>query len=477
MITIYYGNVTKRRNSTLRPSLTDSIQALLKDGTLEDSPVFLLKADSFNYNYVIWDDNYYFVDSVEYVKNGLIRISCVLDVLATYKSEILATTAYVSYSSVSTSKWLADTRIPVLKNTTVSKNSVDMGIFSPSNTGTYILTVIGETGCESFSLSLASLRLLINTMQDNVTEQITEITKDLDFSSTEKALESLSMATTRCDVLGNAYQNAPSCIRSCIWIPFMTQSSGGGEIMLGNWKTGINGASVDASPRTGSVSVAIPWQNDDWRRGYSEDIYLYLPLVGMIGIETSSITNATSIVIDYSYTLVDGKIAYQVKVGDEIIGSYGGSCMATYALGINQTASAGEVANALVSGISKTVSSAITAGLNVVSTGVGLAVGALETTYNVADTAMSTHPTCIGGVGGAAGSGLDKSIVCYSVNHDLTIEPETMKSTMGVPTMAPLQLSNCSGYCECANAHVSAPAHAGVLNEIDRFLNSGFYIE
>ena len=74
-------------------------------------------------------------------------------------------------------------------------------------------------------------------------------------------------------------------------------------------------------------------------------------------------------------------------------------------------------------------------------------MGGLETAYNVADTAMSTHPTCIGGVGGAAGSGLDKSIVCYSVNHDLVIEPSEMKSTMGVPTMAPMQLSNCSGYC------------------------------
>ena len=477
MVHIKVGKVNKKRNSTKRPLLEIELKVLLKDGTLEDSPVFLVEAESFKYNYVIWGNNYYFIDSIEYTRNNLFTVNCVLDVLATYKDDILSETCYVSYSSVLNSKWLADTRIPVKKNTNAVKNTKSLGIFSESNTGTYILTVIGTTGCCSYSLSLASLKLLINAMQQNVKEQVEEILINLDFSSTEKAVESLTNALTNTGILGNAYQNAPSCIRSCIWIPYKVSSQGVAEIYLGNWKTGIKGSIVDGSPVTGSITISIPWQYDDWRRGYSEDIYLYLPLVGMIGIETTSITQINKITIDYSYTVTDGNISYQVKAGNEIIGSYGGSCMANYALGINQSAGLGEVTNSLVSGITKTVSSSISAGINVVSTGLGIASGGIETAYNVTNTAMSTHPTCIGGVGGGSGSGLDKSVVCYSVAHELALEPDRMKETMGVPTMMPIKLSRCSGYCECANAHISANAHAGVLNEIDRFINSGFYIE
>ena len=44
--------------------------------------------------------------------------------------------------------------------------------------------------------------------------------------------------------------------------------------------------------------------------------------------------------------------------------------------------------------------------------------------------------------------------------------------------MKPLALSTLTGYCECANAHVAASgAEAQELDEIDAFLNSGFYIE
>jgi hypothetical protein len=53
-----------------------------------------------------------------------------------------------------------------------------------------------------------------------------------------------------------------------------------------------------------------------------------------------------------------------------------------------------------------------------------------------------------------------------------------MQQTMGLPTMKPMALSGCSGYCQCANAHVAATgAEAQELDEIDAYLNSGFYIE
>ena len=81
------------------------------------------------------------------------------------------------------------------------------------------------------------------------------------------------------------------------------------------------------------------------------------------------------------------------------------------------------------------------------------------------------------GGGGGAGVGLDLNVTCYTVAHDTIINPSDMKDTMGLPTMKPMTLSSLTGFCQCANAHVDAPAKAGELDAIDYYLNSGFFIE
>ena len=184
-------------------------------------------------------------------------------------------------------------------------------------------------------------------------------------------------------------------------------------------------------------------------------------------------------------TASDGRIVYQVSAGSQIVGTYGGDCSMQIPIGINQRSSLGEVVTTLGNGISKSVSGAIS-GVGGIASGniVGAVQGftsaglsGIETSYNVANTILSTHLNCIGGIGGGAGAGLDLNIHCISVSRPTVIEPSAMSLTMGVPTMKPLQLSSCSGYCQCVNAHVSAPAHASELDAIDSYVNNGFYIE
>lgn len=482
-ITINAGSVSKRRNSTYIPNTELSAQYVcnLKDACTEDTPVFILNAATFPYNYVKWGTHYYFVESVTYLRNNLIEVLCTLDPLATYKSYILNATCFVSYSSVSGGAWLPDTRIPVLRSTNAVKSSVALPAFSAGTRGDYILAVVGSKGCDLFVTGEATLAVMIDHItQTDVPDKINDLMTGWTFSTVEDALEALTNIMAQSDIVGNAFSNAPSCIRSCIWIPFDVAPAVSGsakEIILGNFKTGTYARTVSAAPVTGSVTVSIPWQFSDWRRGYCEDIYLYLPLVGMINIETDSITQYSSLTVKYSYTVTDGCIAYQVVSGNEIIGSYGGSCCANYPIGINQQASAGEITNQMIAGAENAVASAVKAGLNVAGMAIEAVAGGIKATYDVANVAASSHPTCIGGIGGGAGYGLDKDVVCISVKHDTVVEPAVMQATMGLPTMKPLQLSACTGYCECANAHVAAPAHADVLNQIDMYINSGFFIE
>ena len=323
----------------------------------------------------------------------------------------------------------------------------------------------------------------INTWADDLMDYIVNDQGNYgyDFSTVENALESVGKMSIQTGVIGNAYANAPQCIRSCIWVPFFASPfvSSGAQLYLGNFDTGLHPFTVKASPATGQASVSIPWIHSDWRRMY-DDVYLYLPLAGMIKLSGDSLTNVSSLSIEYSATASDGVVAYTVKAGGNVIGTFGGQCSANYPIGINQQASAGEIIQSIVAGSEKMVNAAINSSISPVSmaaSGVGVALEGVAAAYDTVNVANSTHPSTIGGVGGGAGSGLDLNIQCYVVSHDTVIAPADMKDTMGLPTMQPMSLATLTGFCQCANAHVDAPATAGELDAIDYYLNSGFFIE
>lgn len=486
MATVSFGTFSKRRNSTKQPStLSDQRTVTLKESTSQDRPIFICTGNNFNYNYCMWDGKYYFIDEIISLRNNEIEIHCVMDALATYKAEILASTQYVCYSSQSGGVWLPDTRIPVLKETVTARSSASLASLF-NTTGFYVLSATGKDGCCMYAMDKSQLNALIDSVNTWADDLIDYVVNDqgnygYDFSSVENGLESLGKMSIQTGVVGNAYANAPACIRSCIWVPFFAApfADSGAQLFLGSFDTGIHPFTVKAQPITGSVSVNIPWIHSDWRRMY-EDVYIYLPLAGMIQLSADSLTNVSSLTIEYSATASDGVVAYTVKASGNVIGTFGGQCSANYPIGINQQASAGEVIQSIMSGATNMVNAAINSSISPVSMGAaaaGVALEGVNAAYNTQNVINSTHPSTIGGVGGGAGSGLDLNVQCYVVSHDTVMTPSDMKDTMGLPTMQPLALSGLTGFCQCANAHVDAPATAGELNAIDYFLNSGFFIE
>lgn len=529
MATVSFGTFTKKRNSTKQPvSLSDQRTVTLKDSCSQDRPVFICTGNNFDYNYCMWNGKYYFIDEIISLKNNLIEIHCVMDALATYKTEILAGTYFVSYSSQAGDTWLADTRIPLTQETQTSVNTALTGILS--TIGTYVLTVVGENGCCTYYTQnealLSALLSAISTWETSgISDAISRISSftpsyertnyrvvpsgdsltdcmqvlvDVLIGAFEELghtmanvqdaantiIGSIEAAAVETGFVGNAYANAPSCIRSCIWVPFdyarAPSGSGQSPIKLGTFDTGVNMPATSGKAVSDSVSVSIPWHYSDWRRSVCEDVYLYLPLVGMVQLSGDSLTNVNSLSIEWSVTFTDGVICYKVKAGSTVIGSFGGQCAANYPLGIAQQASAGELVNAVIQGAEKTVSGLIDSSISPASVAgvVGsLALNGAITAYDVENIKKSTHISCVGGVGGGAGIGLGRDIVCYTVSHPTIINPADMQGTMGLPTMKPMALSGLTGFCQCANAHVDAPATAGELDAIDYYLNSGFFIE
>lgn len=528
--TIYAGKIAKRKNSTLQPTLNTSFDVLLKTPTSLHTPTFTINAASFDFNYLKWGDRYYFVTDVVSRNNSLWEVSAVCDVLATYKMDILASTQFVCYSSIAGNSWLADTRIPILKSTIASKSGAALPFIDTN--GFYVLSVVGGDtgvgGCEVFAVNKSTLNDLVQSVatwsgndvadiMQGVTiipptyssptvqtpssnasngecfaDLITSLKNMIDSmgnvaasvqNSANDIMRKIQEASTKTGFIGNAFANAPNCIRSCIWVPFDLAAFTGasGVIYLGKYDTGEAGFKVNPTPTSGSVSVSIPWHFIDWRRGVCEDVYLYLPFVGMVSFSADSLTNVSTITVKYSVTATDGNICYEVIAGNEILGTYGGNASTNYPIGINQQASAGEVFTALVGGVQKTVSAAVESSISPLS-----AVGAIGqmainiglAAYDVKNVQNTTHFSCVGGIGGGAGVGLDLSVTCYTVAHNTIVNPADMKDTMGLPTMKPMALSTLTGYCQCANAHIAATgAESQELDEMDAYLNSGFYIE
>ena len=141
--TITTFNFAKRANSTKQPTGLSGTDwsVVLKEKTSYDQPVFLLKSDSQpEFNYLQWGSWYYFVTGISYVRNDLYEVACDLDVLATYKTAIGATSAFVLYDTASNTE-ITDRRLSMKTTATVSSNTTESDIFEG-----YSCVVLGITG-------------------------------------------------------------------------------------------------------------------------------------------------------------------------------------------------------------------------------------------------------------------------------------------------------------------------------------------
>ena len=494
-VTVYFANVSKKRNSTLQGTFSTSYDCVLKAPTSLDRPTFLVEAATMDYNAAKMGDRYYFIDDVVSVRNGQWEVSCILDVLATYKAEILASTQYVTYSTNANKTWLVDTRIPILKSTSMSYTSKIPGVFLGGLNGFYSLTVNGKNGCVAYALSYAQIKQLINKIDQWAIDDADKVLsgvfdpnnpQSFSFNAVGDSIESLSTILTQAGALGNSYQNAPQMIRSCIWLPFddsyFTIGGGSERLYLGDYDTGIDCGRIDTTPYTYSDTFDIPWTYSDWRRSVCENVYIVLPFAGVINLPSDSLTGVSSLSIEMAISPVDGGVAYSVKASNEVIGIYGGNCASNYAIGINQKSGLAEIAETLVEGVERMAAASIESSgspLSIAGAIAGTALEGVAGAFEVKSVSISTHPSCIGTFSSSAAAFVsgNGAIEVYTVVHPTSINPSDMAATMGRPFMEPTSLSGLTGFCQCANAHVAAAAQARELDAIDAYLNSGFFIE
>lgn len=454
MITITLYTFNKRVNSLSTPGGSGiSTAAAFKEDTGKQNPEFILNITTpWNFNYLKWDNRWYYITDIIAESNTRFRFICSMDILATYAPYIRQTTAYVKYSSSNYDDRILDERFSSIDTAVYSTSEAAIIPYPDTSAGTYILQyktsspTLGPAGCAYLTAS--------NAMA---------VAQALSSDGMKDWMESNNKQ------LNDAY----SAVISMKWIPMNLFSLpvASNPIVLGGYGTGVSGASPQKQ-FTNTCTLTIPWKFSDWRNlePYTS-MLLWLPACGFVPLNPADFIDQTSITITASFDGVNGRVAY--TVGN--VAHYEGTLTTAVSMSsaaVDTIGSTGQI----IAGVAGLAGGALTGSLAAAGAGAGALIHGL--------TAANTRQY---GTTGGTGSFINATVKpaftsswanagLVLITHATNQEPTAVSSTLGLNCRQVLSLSSLTGYVETVNASVSAPASDDVLDRINAFLDGGIYL-
>lgn len=471
-MTVYLFGFAKRENSTKQPTLTDgkSVSVQLKDETDVTSPTLILNITNsqgqlvqptiYNYVYIPLFLRYYYIVDWSYI-NGAWECRCNVDVLASFKTGIGNTSAYVERSAYTNNGNIIDMLYPATTDVVISSPTVShnwRGV-APSG-GAYILGVINNQNSNHigavtyYAMDGAGLNSLFAYLFGNNIYQagsITEIGEDL-FKS-----------------LFNPFQY----IVSCLWLPGYPSSYGSntGNVIVGYWTTNVSAYLVSAITEARYVTAQVPNHPQLSRGAYLNyapytKITLYCPPFGAIPIDPYYTRVGHYL---YAKTLVD------VATGEAVINvSFRANTSDTW----NNKVCATKTARMGVPIQIAQVLSDYTGSVNSVLGGLssGSILGAISGVLGGAvESAIATQTPQV------STSGSNGSFNTFTDEPALVVEhykiADEDNADLGRPLMSTRTLSSIPGFIKCAEAHFSGNCFENERAKIDNYLVSGFFYE
>ena len=505
---IYLYSFAKKRNSTAIPSGAGyEVEVQLKENCSVYHPAFILNHNAADFNYIravfpssggASDTYYYFVDDITFNTDRIITANCSCDSLATLRGEILGTRANIMYTADSTRDNIVDPRLPVTSDVYINETSIDLGnMLSPSvpyegdnlliedlsnqgsGVGSVILAVTGKGSFGTYMLDYPSdLSEILDGIDDFNTGMVDILT----------GLKQLFYGGT-----------ASECLKAAFILPVTLDSNTIGAstaepLYLGNYpckkETGasillpINVLKVNNKIMRGKYRLSIPWlSTDTWQRSVPyQQLYLYFPFIGVVSLNNSDMTSDIFVDVSYSLNITSGDISILVEgVRDEtldthIIGGGNGNMALNTPFG-----STGIDTNRLTQSIGAGAAS-VGASLAMAATG-NLAGAGLTLAGGIASAAGGTIAAMggtgygDGGLGGGSTSGLDKHIRLINIRHGLTATPDGWAATYGKPYFMPDRVGDHSGLVITEGFSLSASAPKDMIEEVNRLMDGGVYIE
>lgn len=212
--TIYH--FSKDNRSTARPTGGTSITGIVfKENTSRENPILKITKSALNndyeWNYINILGNYYYINDIVFLNNDIFELHCSIDVLATYKTEIEASTQYVVRSTHGADKngYIPDNAYP-MTNSVSYEHAVASSTNWLTNFGTAVLGVLGPNAGDTttfYEMSTLRLTTLIRALY------AIDVTQEL------------SIATIELGLLKTLYDPI-KYMTSCILLPYTYSGTG-----------------------------------------------------------------------------------------------------------------------------------------------------------------------------------------------------------------------------------------------------------
>lgn len=447
MTDIILYHFSKRKNSTKRPKEQGTmVSCLLKSNTTFQTPVFKLKLsleDGLQYNYLKWADHYYFINSVTSLNNEMVEISASEDVLATYRKEISNYTCFIERSSKQNT--LANDSMYIPTNDWTSQATV---VGQPINTfvngyaRNYLLRTISVEGINTYYVTGSQLDDLMSFMYT--------------YGSIPDVIDS---ALTR--LLFNPFQY----IVDLKWLPFRLSSflNITDKIKLGYWDSNVTASLINDATCTFSYDLSLgnPLYADTDFRYYNSSFSKYmvkLPFVGVIPINPTK-THKGQLKATYNFDAVSGMADVWLASGSDEYAHF--QCQLAVPVQIGYaTTNIGQLTTSLID------TATSTATMNPIK--------AVTSVIDAFQSVTSPEPNMVGTVGNI--SSILNNMEANSIGYACTsIDPDgasegyvdgTIRSIFGL-----------TGFVKCRNASIQIAGFEGDQEQVNSYLNNGFYFE
>lgn len=487
-------NLQKRVNSTLQPTAAQLNAATSYDVTLLDetslmSPTFKLSGGNpigNNYAYVADWGRYYFIEDVTSHQNFW-YVRCKCDVLATFKTPILSGSHYVLRSASARDEYILDTAyISKVKETGSFVSISDP--FAYTNGHSYVWCIAGDV----INSSVTSQQIGSNVyywMNDAESQTFINYLMDVQHYGIQTAEYS--------EAVQKALVNPMQYINSVILLPFDKDSTltTNNHVKFGYYDVEITGTPTPTVKRltqgtmmhTTTLTVSIPKHPQATSRGkYMNNApytaySLYFGPYGTIPLDPASLIDESTLTITIRTECATGASQIFVRGTASDVMIYTGTAQVGVPVTVSQLTRdmLGEIQNNLnmqftaAGGALQIASAAANP-----SSALGAAGGVLGTVMNYGamafDAVRLQYPTLSGG--GANGSFMTMHSTSY-LNAKFYECVGTNNTELGRPLYQTKTLSSLSGFCVCQGADVQCGAMSDETEQINNYLNSGFFIE
>lgn len=457
-----YSGFSKRENSTKRPTGGNTVNVLLKDGADDHTPVFTLNTLDMSINYVEAFGNYYYAD-VKNLDGHRSEIRCKMDRMATYKNSIGAYTGLIEYCSASS----------------------DVTITDPRNTPTSLI----DATATAFTLSGVSFNTvggyIIGVLSNNVTGDVGVVDYYTMTTTQMQAFSQELYDQNFIQLIQDQFTNSKDSLVSCIWVPMTGIGGGSTNIHIGRETMTAQGGHIsDRLVSFGSGLTTIAFSAASGGAGASMSYLekppyctgiLYLPFVGIVGLDMDILAFTKSIQIDGYVDILTGDIVYNVKYGAYRTSTYNGNLATKIPISSAGYDALGVATGTMtaIGGLVASVSALVTGGASALA-GLGVAAaGGLG-----AAKSAELHTMINGGNSSAIGANLGTNPVAIIYqNTPAETNLTAYQAAHGMPYFKVGTVSASGGFVKCHDASVSIPGDGEDQAIVNGIMNAGFYYE